>query len=219
MQYQVTLKAGEDWRVQQTAGKQFALLGTGVAEFVGVRLRRNAETLEEIRTAKRGFRARMDDGRFTHVELKSSVDCTIDISITEAGIDFDFTEGATVKAVIQGLPLPVATTRGDTPGNVLYVSGVSINDTPAAAMAAQAPVTATTAGVALVGANANRRELRMFNIGPNAVAIGPTGQTWANRAIVLEVGDMWIETKSANLEWACVTGTGTASVGVQAVTV
>lgn len=219
MQYQVSLKAGEDWRIQQTAGRQFALLDTGVAPSVQVRLRRNSETLEEIRTAKRGFRARMDDDQFTHVELKSSVDCAIEISVTEVGIDFDFTEGATVNAVIQGLPLPVATTRGDTPGNVLYVSGVSINDTPAAAMAAQAPVTVTTAGVALAAANANRREIRFLNTGPNAVAIGPTGQTWANRAIVLEVGDMWIETKSANLAWAGVTGTGTASVGVQAVTV
>lgn len=218
MQYSVNLKAGAEWVIQQTAGMQFALLSTGAASSIQVRLRRNAETLEEVRTASRGFRARMDSMQFTHVELKSAVDCTAEFSITEVGIDFDFTEGATVNAVIQGLPLAVSNDRGS-PGSPLNVVGVTINDAPANGASTSAPITVTPAGAVLAAANASRRELRLTNFGPDPVAIGPAGQTWANRAIVLEVGDSWIEDRGANLAWSGIVGAGkSAVVGFQGLT-
>lgn len=218
MQYSVNLTGGADWVIQHTAGMQFALLSTGVAASVEVRLRRNSETLEEVRTASRGFRARMDSMQFSHVELKAAVDCTVEISITEVGIDFDFTEGATVNAVIQGLPLAVSNDRGS-PGNPMNVVGVTINDSPATGLTTSLPVAVTSAGASLASASAARREVRFTNFGPDPVAIGPSNQTWAKRAIVLEVGDTWVEDRGANLQWAGITDAGkTASVGVQGLT-
>jgi hypothetical protein len=141
----------------------------------------------------------------------------VEISITDVGIDFDFTEGATVNAIIQGLPLAVSNDRG-APGNPVTVTAVTVNDAPATGAANQAPVTANTTGVVVAAANAARRELRITNLGPNPIAIGAAGLTWANRAVVLEVGDTWVENRGANLAWTAITGTGTASVGVQGLT-
>jgi hypothetical protein len=51
------------------------------------------------------------------------------------------------------------------------------------------------------------------------VAIGPAGLTWAKRVIVLDVGDVWIEDRGANLAWSAICDAAkTASVTWQGIT-
>ena len=94
------------------------------------------------------------------------------------------------------------TVLGDTPASV----GVN---TPAVNVPAATPTD-------LVAADATRLEVIFYNQGPDAVAIGLTGITWANRAIVLNAGDCYIEARLAAKPWQAITDAGTtAKVGIQ----
>lgn len=218
MDFTTTLKAGVPLK-QGTAGRMLMLLDTGAAASVALRISIPATTDEEIAQAKKGFKARLSGLiPFDSVTFTSPVDTTIRYVISNNDIDFDFTDGSTVKAEIQGLPLPVSNDRGS-PGNLLYVSGVSINDAPATAITAAAPIACGPGGGVIAAANANRRALRVLNQGPDPVAIGPAGMTWAQRVVVLEAGDLWIEDRAANLAWSAITDAAkNASVTVQGVT-
>ncbi|WP_431257212.1 hypothetical protein ACQ86G_21505 [Roseateles chitinivorans] len=218
MDFTTTLKAGVPLR-QGTAGRMLMILDTGAAGSIAVRISIPLATDEEISQARKGFKARLTGAiPFDSVTFTSPVDTTIRYVISNNDIDFDLTDGATVKAEIQGLPLPVSNDRGS-PGNLLYVSGVSLSDAPATAAANNGPVACSPVAVVVAAASANRRALRIANIGPDPVAIGAAGITWAKRCVVLEVGDIWLEDRGANLAWSAITDAGkTASVNVQEVT-
>lgn len=217
MQFTLNLQAGARTR-QQTAGRFFLLLSTGAASSIEISLMDGTRELERIRTATRGFKARMPHGAFTHVELISGVAAQCEVVISDGSVDFDWFAGATVNANISGpLPLPVSNDRG-TPGNVMHVTGVSLADAPATSINEPAAIAVNDTVDVLVAANANRRALRIANLGPDPVAIGSAGITWAKRVIVLAAGDMWIEDRAANLAWSGITNAATAaSVTVQEV--
>lgn len=213
MQYTVNLKAGQ-WARQATRGAFFLIITPGVAGQLEVRLLdQSTEPVEEVRTAGRGFRVRMQaGGLFQSVEMRAAVDTTAEIIITESLVDFDFLTGAQVSVAGQ-----VDLTRG-APGNPLAVTAVTVNDTPATAVNNLAAVAVGAAGAALVVANAARRELRFTNIGPDPVALGAPGLTWAQRAVILYPGDTWVENRAANLAWSAITdAAGAATVGMQQV--
>lgn len=215
MEFQINLKAGQ-WSRQQTAGRLFFLIDTGAAASVELRLEVPGDD-EEFSQAKRGLKARLQGGMFQAVQLRSTVDCVARFVISQNDIDFSDADGATVKVQNTGTPIQVSNDRG-TPGNLLYVSGVSLADAPATALTNGGPVACTPAGVVVAAANANRRALRFLNLGPDAVALGGAGLTWAKRAIVLEVGDLWIEDRAANVAWTAITDAAkSASVNVQEV--
>jgi hypothetical protein len=216
MQFTVNLTAGQRQR-QQTAGRFFLILDTGAAATIEVALMRGTQELERIRTAARGFKARTPEG-FTHVELRATVNATAEIIISDGMVDFDFFAGASVQATIAGpLPVPVSNDRGS-PGNLLHVAGVSLADAPATAVTNNAPVACGPVAAVVAAADATRRALRFHNLGPDPVAIGAAGITWANRVIVLEPGDVWIEDRAANLAWSAITDAAkAASVTAQGV--
>lgn len=217
MDFTINLKAGQPTR-QDTRGRLFLLADPGVAASLEIRLDMPGENDETIGEAKKGFRAALRNGWFSGVVLKSPVDTVAKIVISDNDIDFSFTDGATVKAEIQGLPLPVSNDRGS-PGNLLHVTGVSLADAPATAATNGAAVACGPAAVVIAAADANRRALRIANLGPDPVAIGAAGITWASRCVVLEPGDVWIEDRGANLAWSAITDAAkAASVTVQQVT-
>lgn len=217
-QLSMQLVANRDHLIAMS-GRFFMLTDTGAATGLYVRLDTPGRNDEELTDARKGTRIKLGaDAKFKSITLRSTVNALVTFIVSEHDVDYSFLEGANVNATITNpLPVPVSNDRGS-PGNLLYVSGVSISDAPATSVTAAAPVAVTSAGQVLATADANRRELRFVNLGPDPVAIGPAGATWAQRVIVLAVDDVFVETRAANLAWSGITSTGTtASVGVQGV--
>jgi hypothetical protein len=219
MQQTINLAAGVRQRIERP-GRYFMVLDTGVATDVEVWLFNGSQELQYMRTAERGTKMRLTDTRFTHAEMKSSVNAVCEIVASDGLVDIDLFNGAAVNAtIVNPIPVPVSNDRGS-PGNLLHVTAVTAADTPAVAITDLAHVAVNDTLDALVAANANRREVRFTNFGPNPVAIGMSvGLTWAKRTIVLEVGDTHYETRAANLAWSAIcNATHTADVGIQEVT-
>ena len=221
MQYRITLQAGIKKR-QEFAGTTLVLLDTGVASELDMALEVVGFSTEEFRGIKRGLRVRGPG--FSGASFTSSVDCTIEVHVSIADISVNYTEGAnvnvagTVNANIVGT-VPVSNDRG-TIGAPIYVSGMTYADAPAVTLVDNAAVAVTSAGAALVAANAVRKSVRFTNIGTDPVAIGFTGITWAKRCLILNSGDTWLEDRAANLAWAAICDVAkTASVTVQEVRV
>ncbi|HWP19774.1 MAG TPA: hypothetical protein VNO84_11645 [Burkholderiaceae bacterium] len=219
-QYNINLQPGVPMR-QQAAGRFFmvvSITGTDhVRLYFDVRGQGDRND-EEILTARPGFKLKLTSNRFDSVLFQADAACTVSYVISDNEVDFDFTEGATVEAtVINPLPLPVSNDRG-APGNPVYVSGLTYEDAPATAVANAGPIVCGPAAVVVMAANPNRKAARFCNLGPDDVALGGTGLTWAARCIVLGAGDVWVEERGANIEWHAVTDAGaTASVTVQEV--
>lgn len=220
MQFTINLKNGVKAK-QGTAGSYFLILDDGGSgAVIDTTFRQHTHVIEEIRTAKRGTKARMAHGQFTSIEMTADRDCTLEIIISDGAVDVDYFAGASVNATIVGpLPVPVANDRG-APGNPIFVNGTIAGVPTAVALTDDAAVAVTAALTAVAAANANRIRLVFTNLDPvNAVALGGPALTWAKRSIVLQPGDTWIEDKASNLAWSAICdATLTASVGVQEVT-
>ncbi len=92
----------------------------------------------------------------------------------------------------------------------LVPNGVSISE-PAA-------VAVTDALTAVLAADADALSVRLYNQGPDPVAIGGAGLTWAKRAVVLEAGDSFVEEVAAALALSAICDAGgAATLGVQVV--
>lgn len=212
MQQKINLKAGVLARVQ-TTGLYAALVITGAETTVDVAFKARNQVLEELRTIGRSMQVRSDQP-FHAVELKSPIDTVVELVVTNGRVTVDGFQGATVN-VTSPTPLLVSNDRG-TPGNLLYVSGVSLSDAPAVSITNGTPQACGPVAVVIKTANANAKSLRFSNIGVDPVAIGAAGITWANRCVVLSPGDVWTEDDAANLAWSAITDAGkTASVTVQ----
>lgn len=212
-QIPVTLQAGQAKPVE-VAGAYFTLMDIGAAGTLEVTVFDQNQELERITTATRGLTI---DGaqRFTKVMLKAANDCIVQIVISDGRVRVSTADGANVNATIVNAPLPVVNDRG-APANPVYVSGITYSDAPATSATSAAPVAVTSAGAVVAAADAACKSLRLCNLGPDPVAIGPAGQTWANRSVVLQVDDVWVEDRGANLAWSAITEAGkTASVTVQ----
>lgn len=217
MQQTANLTANLRTRVD-VAGRHILVLSTGAAASIELWVYSENDELESIRTAMRGFKARVPDG-FTRFEVRSPVNAVCEFVISNGVVDFDFITGTAVQATIAGpLPLPVSNDRGS-PGNLMFVSGVSLADAPAVAASSNAPVACSPVAAVVAVANAARRAIRFANLGPDPVSIGPAGLTWAQRVIVLNSGDVWLEDRAANLAWSAITDAAkTSSVTWQGIT-
>lgn len=215
MQQTANLTAGARTRVD-VAGRHFLVLSTGAATSIELWIYRDNDELEYIRTAMRGFKARIPDG-FTRIEVRSTVDAVCEFVLSNGVVDFDFITGQAVT--IGGpLPVPVSNDRGS-PGNLLHVVGVTVADAPAVAASSNVAVACSAVAAVIAAADANRRALRICNLGPDPVSIGPAGLTWARRVVVLLAGDVWVEDRGANLAWSGITDAAlNASVTWQGVT-
>jgi hypothetical protein len=215
MQYTINLQAGQELR-QAFIGTTLVLLDLGAASAIDLEIEVDGYGVEQLRGVKRGLR--VTGPTFTGARFRSAVDTTIEVVASAAAISVNYTEGATVNATIAGpLPLPVVNDRG-APGNPVNVVGITYSDAPATAIVDRAAVAVTSAGASILAASAGRKRARFANLGPDPVTLGTTGHTWAKRCIVLEAGDVWIESDAANLAWTAITDTGTtASVTAQEV--
>lgn len=213
MQYTINIPANQEIRAQ-ISGRTLALLSTGAAASVDIKIEITGFAVEELRGQKRGFKVRTPG--FDGVRLFSTVATTIEVFTSVADIELSL-EGQTVSANITNTPLAVVPDRG-APGNPVYVSGVTYTDAPATSMLNTGPVAVAAVAVSVMAANAARKAARFTNVGTDAVALGAMGITWAKRCIVLEPGDVWSEDSAAKLQWFAICDAAkTASVNVQEV--
>jgi hypothetical protein len=203
MQFTINLTAGVRVR-QETAGALFVIKSASAP--VDVWLYDGSRELEVVRSVKAGTKARVP-GRFSAVDLRCDVGAVVEFVISDGLVDFDFVTGTTVK-VAADTPLPVSNDRGGAPGTPLYVSGLTLSDTPAVTLQDDAAVAIGPAAALIVAANAARKALRIANIGTDPMTIGAAGITWAKRCIVLDPGDVWVEERGANLAWYGITDAG-----------
>lgn len=225
MQYSITLQAGVEKR-QEFSGTTLVLLDTGAASAIDIKVEVTGFPVEELRGVKRGLKLRAPG--FSGASFKATVNCTLEVVVSDADISVNYQDGATVNANIigtvpvniaaQGLvPIQTANDRG-APANPVYVASYTANDAPATNLNNLAAVAVTAVETALVAVLATRRSLRFTNIGANPVAIGSPTITWAKRAIVLNPGDVWVEDRAANLAWSAICDAAqTASVTMQEV--
>lgn len=214
MQYKINLVAGVEQR-QQMSGKTFALLSTGAATSIDLKIEITGFAVEELSGQKRGLKINTPSG-FDGVRFISAVNTTIEVFTSASDIDISL-EGQAVNATITNTPLQVTNDRG-APGAPVYVSGITYSDAPAISITDRVAVAVTDTGAALISASTSRKAARFTNIGVDACAIGTVGITWAKRCIILQSGDTWVEEKAANLAWSAITDTGkTASITIQEV--
>ena len=213
MQYRITLQAGVKKR-QEFQGTTLVLMDIGAATQLDMSIDVVGYAVEELRGLKKGTRIRGPG--FTGASFTAAVDCTIEVFTSQADLTINTNDGATVNANIIGT-VPVSNDRGSI-GAPIYVSGMTYTDAPAVTLVDNAAVAVTSAGAALVAANAVRKSVRFTNIGTDPVAIGFTGITWAKRCLILNSGDTWLEDRAANLAWDAICDTAkTASITVQEV--
>lgn len=223
MQYRITLTGGVPKR-QEFQGTTLVLLDIGAAVSIDMNVEVQGFGVEELRGVKSGLRLRAPAAGFTSAVFTSAVNCTIEVVVSRADISVNYTEGSTVNANIMGTvpvsapaPIAVIPDRG-APGNPVNVVGITYSDAPATSITDRAPVACGPVAVSLLAADPARKRARFANLGTDPVTLGTTGHTWANRVIVLEAGDVWIESDAANLAWVGITDAGgAASVTVQEV--
>lgn len=224
-QYSITLKAGE--RKRQTFGhaRYLTLADLGAASSLDVELEVAGTARESLRGLRTRDRIAVGGGGFEACSFMSAVDCTIDVIASVIDVRLNNSDGNAVQASIVGTvpvsvvspdPLPVEVSRGDSPANPLHISGAILGDTPATVVTDKAAVAAGPAAAVVLAADPTRLEAVFYNIGPDPVALGMAGITWAKRAIVLSAGDTWIESRGAPMAWYAITDAAKAgSVTVQ----
>jgi hypothetical protein len=182
--YSIPLAAGKEVRAPYP-GRMVQIVDTGAADTVNLSLEwGNTQTVEELGAMTDSFKA-MSEIPFSALILSAAVNTVIDVLISAQN-------------------LTIENVRGSSAANPLYVSGLLFADTPAASVVNTPAVAVAAAAVAILAANANRLEARITNIGPDPVAIGAAGITWANRSIVLNAGETWVEVKGAALAWSAI---------------
>lgn len=217
MQQTINLVANLRTRVE-APGSAVVIVSTGAVVNVELWLMKGSQELEYIRTAPRGFKARMGPQAFTHIDMRATLATAVEAVISDGSIDFDFVAGTSVQATIVGLPLAVSNDRGSV-ANPVNVTAVTVNDAPATAINNLAPVACSAVAAVAAAANANRRTVRFRNLGPDPVALGGLGITWASRVIVLNINDVWVEERAGVLAWYAITDAAkAASVTAQEVT-
>lgn len=226
-QFSITLKAGVPKR--QTFGRaQFLTLADiGVASGVDVDVEIAGMAQERLQGLRRADRIQAPP--FEAATFTAAVDCTISVIASLVDVRLINGNGQTVDATIvnsptvhtfrgedAGTPLYVQPDRGADALTPVYVTGILSEDAPAANITDNAAVAAGPVAAALLAADATRLEFVAYNIGPDPVAIGMAGITWAKRAIVLNAGDTWIERRGAAKAWEVITDAAKAgSVTVQ----
>lgn len=177
-------------------GRVLQFFSLGASSGVDVKIEvGSTQDVEEFGTITNGKFKLKTEG-FTALILTSANDAAVDLLITYQDVTLD---GQTITIDSSQFPLDVQ-------------EGVATSVTAGTAVAV------TAANTALLAANALRKAHRVLNLGPDPVAIGPAGQTWAKRTIVLNVGDVWIEDSGANVAWSAICDAAkTASVTVQEV--
>jgi hypothetical protein len=225
----IALQAGKKTRQSFGLARFLTFRSLGAAATVDVDIEVAGFATETLRNCRAGERIAVPMPGFESVTFTAPVDCTVEVVASMLDLRINNNEGSTVNANILGtvpvqisspVPVPVVASRGDAPGNPFYVSGLTLDDTPAASLVDNAPVAVNETADPILAADATRLEARFTNNGTDPVALGGAGITWANRTIVVNPGDSWVEVKGAALAWYGITEAAgkTASVNTQVLT-
>jgi hypothetical protein len=207
MQYTITLKANTPLK-QTFQGDTLVLLDLGAAtQLSNLDIEIKGYSTEQYRNVKRGFKFR--GPVFGAATFRSPVDATIEVVVSNADITVNYQDGNTVNANIVGTVPVQVTGHGTAPADPLFVNGQV--ETPANNVTDNAGVAAGPVAANLLAADPTRLEAVIFNQGPAPVTIGMAGITWAKRAIVLNQGDTWIESRAAAKAWQVITDAGLAA--------
>lgn len=197
--YTVTLAPGAPQRLPY-AGKVLQFVSMGTATQVGLKIESGGDRqdVEDFGQVPAKFKV-ICERHFDAFELSSAAACTVVVLVTNS--DVTLNTGSAVTATIDAAQLPLSVREG-------------------AATAVTGATFGTSATLlSVTGLNAARKAVRFYNQGPDAVAIGQSGLTWAGRCIVLAMGDSWAEDDGANLAWYAICNTGAAAtLAVQEIT-
>ena len=179
----------------------------------------------------KGFKAGPVGG-FDTITFRASADGTVEFIVTDGDVNAQFDDASTIIGNDDGQAIPVRLKVGDRlpvdiGGGVVTVTadnvGISNGDANAVPVRSQAlgnlvdhnaSVINTGAAQLLVGDPTFRR-LRVRNASPTAtVVLGGATVTFANAAILLPPGAMWIEDDAAGANWYAVSDTDGADVRV-----
>lgn len=209
---QITLQANKPKRQTFGVAQFLTIADLGAAAGVDVDLEVANIARESFRNLRTRDRLQVVGGRFSSAMFTAAVDCTIEVIASMVDVRLNNQDGHAVDATIVGPnPLPVVTSRGNAAGSPLYVSGQVLGDTPCNNVTDDAGVACGPVEAAILAADATRLEVVILNQGPDPVALGMPGITWAKRAIVLQAGDCWIEARAAAKAWSAITDAGKAA--------
>ncbi|CAE6746707.1 hypothetical protein R69619_02732 [Paraburkholderia nemoris] len=137
---------------------------------------------------------------------------TINMTATNVGINNTSENPVPVSLVSEpGAPVAVSGTVniGNGAGSPVLVQV----EPPASTPADVGAVAVGTSGGALIAASAGRKGLRIRNAGPGQLGItAAAGTTFANAAVVLQVGDTWNERDAPQAAWYAVSDTSTSAI-------
>jgi hypothetical protein len=211
MRYNIHLTAGIPVK-QFFRGRGLSLVSTGTAAEVNVKVYgSDVQNVEDFGGCDSKFSVYYQDGgEFTGAEFESTVDTVIEVLVSRARVTI--TDGNNITATLDAgqIPLPVQTQQGDTIGNPLFVTGLTLSETPANTVTDNAAVAAGPVAAQVLAADATRLEIVFCNLGPDPVALGMVGITWAKRCIVLGAGDTYTEWRAAAKAWYAITDAGLA---------
>lgn len=214
-------------------GSTFLIQSSDQGNSVEVDFTQNGAIAYRVKDVGSGFKARPVLG-FDGVIVTATVDTNLEFIVTDGDIDLQVTQTSVsvtnssanpvpVSLVSEpGAPVQVAAPVGQEVNvkvqGTVNVSGATLTATnvgivPSSTGASDiAPVAVGNTGTALVAASAGRKSLRVRNAGPGQLGItAAAGTTFANAAVVLQVGDMWVETDAPQAAWYGVSDTSTTA--------
>jgi hypothetical protein len=229
--YKIPLKAGVEYR-QDVIGSIILVDAIDGAAGVDITPMRNGTPQRTMPDRRVAFKYHTG---FDAVILKAAVDCTVSIFLTDSDVSLGFTDGSQVNVlgsvsvsngVDQRVPVDLAGGTVTVSADNVGINNTDANAVPvvqkantkfativyqAQAVTDVAAVAVTAVRAALVAADANRRGLRIRNVGANAVAIGGAALTYAGAAVILQPGETWNESEAPGAAWYCVCDAGMAS--------
>jgi len=177
----------------------------------------NGVASQSVDNVGKGFKA-APVGGFGSIKITATESGTVDFVVTDGDIDVKFDDAATVIGNDDSQAVPVRLPAGQrmlvdvAGGNVqLTATNVGINNSNDLAIPVQMQALGTiingmkaiNAGAAQqVSADAALKRLRFRNASADkSICLGGANVTFANAAIVLAPGDMWIEDDAAGATW------------------
>lgn len=221
--YRIPLKAGVPFRLD-VAGR--LILVDSVGESGGVDLEimdRDSSKTTKMFQRKAGFRLVQS---YAGVILTCAVDATVGIFLSDNDVNLGTVDGAAVKIpdgvrvnstvadpVFVSLSAPV--NIGEVKVNNTNDQAVPVKRQALAVIADVAAVDVTTVA-AVISSDPTLRVLRIRNSHATAnMAIGGAGVTIAGAAILLQPGDIWIESDAPGAAWYAVSNGPTISAKIQ----
>lgn len=209
-------------------GSIFYIKSSTAGEVLTVEFVNGSAQGAKVQNVGKGFKA-APASRFDGVRITASVETQVEFIISDGGIDFAFNTDDIIIGNDDSRALPVRTPPGQPLmvhlDEALEIGSVTITNDDSEAIpvrhqALLAIVPAAPVNVAmvatLISADATLRILQIRNSHPTAtLAIGGPTVTVADAAILLQPGDIWIESDAAGASWYAISSGPVISVKIQ----